>query len=135
MDDETEVLLRTRLFDAESALAELVRLKDGPRDGPYKQAKLLAWSRARAVLAQLVPEIVTDQPKVDVTWYYGIQRKYRNKTYVRPEGEGQAGLDAARQFVVPEDGDVVVGQRVSSVVDDWVPISDDCLLHPVQGSP
>lgn len=51
----TEADLRTRLFDAEAALAELVRLKDGPRDAAYERAKPIAWSRARAVLAQ-IPE-------------------------------------------------------------------------------
>lgn len=42
-----------RLFDAESALAELVRLKDGPRDAGYREQKELAWSRARDVLMQI----------------------------------------------------------------------------------
>lgn len=50
---EEEVDLRTRASDAESALAELVRLKDGPRDEAYERGKPLAWGRARAVLAQM----------------------------------------------------------------------------------
>jgi hypothetical protein len=50
---EDLVDLRTRVFDAESALAELVRLKDGPRDEAYERDKPLAWSRARVVLAQI----------------------------------------------------------------------------------
>lgn len=128
MDDETEVLLRTRLFDAESALAELVRLKDGPRDSPYEQAKLLAWSRARAVLAQR-PEDHADLTTVDVTWYYGVQQKYTGDSgsvyVVRPEGEGQHGLTKARRLATPADGDVVVGQRVYSMVEPWVPVNDD----------
>jgi len=33
-------------------LAELVRLKDGPRDAAYERDKPIAWARARAVLAQ-----------------------------------------------------------------------------------
>jgi hypothetical protein len=33
------------------ALAELVRLKDGPRDDAYRAAKDAAWDRARDVLA------------------------------------------------------------------------------------
>lgn len=45
--------LRTRAFDAESALVELVRLKDGPHDADYERAKPIAWSRARAVVAQI----------------------------------------------------------------------------------
>jgi hypothetical protein len=49
---EKLVELETRVFDAESALAELVRLKDGPRDEAYELPKRIAWSRARAVLAQ-----------------------------------------------------------------------------------
>lgn len=39
-----------------SALAELVRLKDGPRDGSYKAAEDSAWSHARAVLADPAPK-------------------------------------------------------------------------------
>lgn len=50
---EDLVDLRTRVFHAESALVELVRLKDGPRDAAYERDKPLAWSRARAVLAQI----------------------------------------------------------------------------------
>lgn len=38
--------------DAELALAELVRLKDGPRDEAYERDKPAAWDRARAVLAR-----------------------------------------------------------------------------------
>lgn len=38
-----------------SALAELVRLKDGPRDESYKEAKDAAWSHARFVLADPAP--------------------------------------------------------------------------------
>ncbi len=34
-----------------AALAELVRLKDGPRDGAYERDKPRAWEQARAVLA------------------------------------------------------------------------------------
>lgn len=33
------------------ALSELVRLKDGPRDDAYREAKDAAWQRARDVLA------------------------------------------------------------------------------------
>ena len=32
---------------AEAALAELVRLKDGPRDAAYEEAKPYAWAQAR----------------------------------------------------------------------------------------
>lgn len=36
-------------------LAELVALKDGPRDADYERRKPLAWERARAVLAAAEP--------------------------------------------------------------------------------
>jgi hypothetical protein len=49
IDREELVALRTRLFDAEAALAELVRL----RDDPHHWADPAAWSRARAVLEQI----------------------------------------------------------------------------------
>lgn len=37
---------------AEAALAELVRLKDGPRDAAYEEAKPYAWAQARLVLSE-----------------------------------------------------------------------------------
>jgi hypothetical protein len=43
----------SRLRGAVDALAELVRLKDGPRDEAYRAAKDAAWDAARAVLARL----------------------------------------------------------------------------------
>jgi len=36
--------------EVEAALADLVRLKDGPRDDAYRAAKDAAWDRARAAL-------------------------------------------------------------------------------------
>jgi hypothetical protein len=39
------------------ALAELVRLKDGPRDDAYREAKEAAWQRARDVLALIRSEM------------------------------------------------------------------------------
>ena len=36
--------------EVREALAELVRLKDGPRDEAYERDKPLAWERARIVL-------------------------------------------------------------------------------------
>lgn len=63
---EEAVDLKTRLFDAEAALAELVRLKDGPRDAAYERDKPLAWSRARAVLAQ-IPAAPSVRPDTDRT--------------------------------------------------------------------
>ncbi len=53
MDFEQEQDLLTRVVDAEGALMELVRLKDGPRDAAYKRQMPVAWSRARAVLTQI----------------------------------------------------------------------------------
>jgi hypothetical protein len=38
------------LEETREALAELVRLKDGPRDDAYRAAKDAAWERAREVL-------------------------------------------------------------------------------------
>lgn len=36
-------------------MAELVRLKDGPRDAAYELAKPLAWREARAALEPALP--------------------------------------------------------------------------------
>jgi hypothetical protein len=50
---EVEVVPLTDYQGAVDALAELVRLKDGPRDEAYRAAKDAAWDAARAVLARL----------------------------------------------------------------------------------
>jgi len=42
--------LATRISDLEGVLAELVRLKDGPRDNAYRAAKDAAWDAARRAL-------------------------------------------------------------------------------------
>lgn len=64
VDREYLVALQTRLFDAESALAELVRLKDGPRDDAYRRDKEIAWQRARAVLEQIPTSYGVILPKL-----------------------------------------------------------------------
>lgn len=46
---------------AEAALAELVRLKDGPRDAAYEEAKPYAWAQARLVLSEASP-VSLDEP-------------------------------------------------------------------------
>lgn len=52
LTQEELIAVQTRLFDAESALAELVRLRDNYTD--HNRSELdVAWSRARAVLAQI----------------------------------------------------------------------------------
>lgn len=48
--EEVRALIAER-DEARAALADLVRLKDGPRDAAYETAKPAAWSRARAFLA------------------------------------------------------------------------------------
>jgi hypothetical protein len=45
--------LRERAEQAEEALRELVRLKDGPRDEAYERDKPKAWDAARAALSAL----------------------------------------------------------------------------------
>lgn len=49
LDDETCATL-TRWREAAAVLAELVRLKDGPRDDAYRAARDGAWERAQKVL-------------------------------------------------------------------------------------
>lgn len=44
--------VRDRLDRHRAALAELVRLKDGPRDAAYERDKPVAWTEARAALAE-----------------------------------------------------------------------------------
>jgi hypothetical protein len=39
-----------RAYKVVSVLDELVRLKDGPRDDAYREAKDAAWERARAIV-------------------------------------------------------------------------------------
>lgn len=46
---------------AVAALAELVRLKDGPRDAAYEEAKPYAWAQARLVLSEASP-VSLDEP-------------------------------------------------------------------------
>jgi hypothetical protein len=54
---ETLNELRAEVERLRAALAELVALKDGPRDAEYEKAKPVAWERARRALAMR-----TDQP-------------------------------------------------------------------------
>lgn len=44
--------MATRSHDIREALAELVTLKDGPRDEDYLRRKPLAWQRARDLLSE-----------------------------------------------------------------------------------
>ena len=48
------------MTDAEAALAELVRLKDGPRDEAYERDKQAAWAQARAVLTAVADATVAE---------------------------------------------------------------------------
>jgi hypothetical protein len=47
---EVEYIRAAEYEGAVNALAELVRLKDGPRDDAYRAAKDAAWDAARAVV-------------------------------------------------------------------------------------
>jgi hypothetical protein len=50
--DRVEYVRADQSDPLRAALAELVRLKDGPRDDVYRAAKDAAWQRARDVLAE-----------------------------------------------------------------------------------
>lgn len=56
---------------AEAALAELVRLKDGPRDAAYEEAKPYAWAQARLVLSEASP-VSLDEPAVSEVGSTGV---------------------------------------------------------------
>ena len=56
---------------AEAALAELVRLKDGPRDAAYEEAKPYAWAQARLVLSEASP-VSLDEPAVSGVGSTGV---------------------------------------------------------------
>jgi hypothetical protein len=81
------------------ALAELVRLKDGPRDDAYHAAKDAAWDKARAVLASS---------------YLGVLGE-RNETGPRKQQE--------QQYEPVRYGDLTAGETVEVYVcvenDDW----------------
>lgn len=56
--------LEARLAEAVKALAELVRLKDGPRDDVYRAAKDAAWDTAREVVRNHDPDF-NDETQCD----------------------------------------------------------------------
>jgi hypothetical protein len=62
-----------------AALAELVRLKDGPRNDAYQRDKPLAWARARALLQASADDYIGDFRKQPPTTPSGEEQRASGK--------------------------------------------------------
>jgi hypothetical protein len=102
--EATAAILRSDLADARAdlegavgALAELVRLKDGPRDDAYRAAKDAAWDAAREIIrqhgGQSTAEEAFEQSSGGETLEEAQARQFRGEHAFSPQPDTRGAVD------------------------------------------